>query len=53
MNYKKTNIEAIQTAISVFNCDMAFQNKDINEKNKIATEWTYMNEPLYPHPNDC
>ena len=27
--------EAIQRAISVFNWDMAFQNKDINDKIKI------------------
>ena len=37
-NYKKANTEAIQRAISVFDWDMAFQNKDINEKIKIMNE---------------
>ena len=32
-DYKKVNTEAIQRANSVFNWDMVFQNKDINEKN--------------------
>ena len=32
------NTEAIQRAISVFNWDTAFQNKDINEKIKILNE---------------
>ena len=34
----KANTEAIQRAISVFNCDMAFKNKKINEKIKILNE---------------
>ena len=34
-DYKKANTEAIQRAISAFNWDMAFQNKDINNKTKI------------------
>ena len=37
-DYKKVNTEAIQRAISVFNWDIAFQNKDINEKIKILNE---------------
>ena len=32
------NTEAIQIAISVFNWDTAFQDKDINEKIKILNE---------------
>ena len=35
-DYKKT--EAIQRAISAFNCDMAFQNKDIMDKIKILSD---------------
>ena len=34
-DYKKANTEAIQRAISAFSWDMAFQNKDINDKTKI------------------
>ena len=37
-DYQKANIKPIQRAISVFNWDMAFQNKDINEKIKILNE---------------
>ena len=37
-DYKKADTEAIQRTISVFNCDMAFENKDINEKIKILNE---------------
>ena len=35
---KKGKSEAIQRAISVFNWDMALQNKDLNEKIKILNE---------------
>ena len=34
-DYKKVNTELIQRAISAFNWDMAFQNKDINDKTKV------------------
>ena len=37
-DYKKANTEAIQRPISVFNRNMAFQNKDIHEKIKILNE---------------
>ena len=37
-DYKKVNTEAIQRAISAFNWNMAFQNKDIDEKTKILNE---------------
>ena len=37
-DYKKANTEAIQRAISAFNWDKAFQNKDINDKIKILNE---------------
>ena len=46
-DYKKVNTEAIQRAISAFNSDMAFQNKDINEKIKILNE-TLLNIILFP-----
>ena len=46
-DYKKVNTEAIQRAISAFNWDMAFQNKDINEKIKILNE-TLLNIILFP-----
>ena len=35
---RKANIEAKQKVISVFNWDMPFQNKDINEEIKILNE---------------
>ena len=37
-DYKKANTEATQRAISAFNWDTAFQNKDINDKIKILSE---------------
>ena len=37
-DFKKANTEAIQRAISVFNWDMTFQKKDINEKIQILNE---------------
>ena len=37
-DYKKASTEAIQRVISAFNRDMAFQNKDINDKIKILNE---------------
>ena len=41
LDYEKANTETILRAISVFNRDIAFQNKDINKK-KIKT----LNETL-------
>ena len=38
LDCKKANTEAIQRAISAFNWDAAFQNKDINGKLKILNE---------------
>ena len=37
-DYKKVNTEDIQRAISAFNWDMAFQNKDVNDKIKMLNE---------------
>ena len=37
-DYKKANTEAIQRTISLFNWDMAFENKDITEKIKVLNE---------------
>ena len=38
-DYERANTEAIQRSINpVFNWDMAFQNKDVNEKVKILYE---------------
>ena len=37
-DYNKANTEAKQRAIYAFNWDMAFQNKDINDKMKILNE---------------
>ena len=38
MGLQKKNTEAIQRAISAFNWDTAFQNKDINDKSKVLNE---------------
>ena len=45
-DYKKVNTELIQRAISAFNWDMAFQNKDINDKTKVLNKIYWVNSMI-------